>query len=70
MRMTAAHPIAPPADFGGRCLIGRCSFDASVVDLTTTSLGLRKEGSYLYGTWRDEDGNVLWRARLTPKETK
>ena len=52
-------PLPPPADFGGTCLIGECAFDADLLVPTTTYLGLPKSGSYLYGTWRDPDGNLL-----------
>jgi hypothetical protein len=39
--------------------VGACSFTAELVMPSSTYLGLRKEGSYLYGTWRDTDGNLL-----------
>jgi hypothetical protein len=55
----ATRSIAPPADFGGACLIGECSFDAELLLPTTTYFGLPKSGSYLYGTWRDDAGNLL-----------
>src|SRR5262249_36175073 len=48
-----------PADFGGACLAGECSFDAELLLPHTSYFGLQKVGSYLYGTWRDEDGNLL-----------
>ena len=48
-----------PADFGGSCLIGECTFAAELLLPSTTYLGLQKSGSYLYGTVRDEDGNLL-----------
>jgi hypothetical protein len=51
--------LPAPADFGGACLVGECSFDADLLLPTTTHLGLVKAGSYLYGTWRDPDGNLL-----------
>jgi hypothetical protein len=54
-----AAAVPRPADFGGTCLIGECTFDAELLLPTSTYLGLAKEGSYLYGTWRDEDGNLL-----------
>lgn len=57
--MDARHSLPKPADFGGRCLIGECSFDAELLVPTTTYFGLAKVGSYLYGTWRDPDGNLL-----------
>ena len=50
---------AAPADFGGSCLIGECDFAAELLLPQTTYLGLQKAGSYLYGTLRDEDGNLL-----------
>ena len=48
-----------PADFGGQCLVGECAFDAELLLPSTTYLGLPKAGSYVYGTWRDPDGNLL-----------
>jgi hypothetical protein len=51
--------VPRPGDFGGRCLIGECSFDADLLLPSTTYFGLSKSGSYLYGTLRDEDGNLL-----------
>jgi hypothetical protein len=51
--------VPPPADFGGPCLIGECSFDAELLLPSSTFLGLPKSGSYVYGTWRDRDGNLL-----------
>lgn len=48
-----------PTDFGGQCLIGETVFDRSLLLPTTQLLGLPKDASYLYGTWRDEDGNLL-----------
>lgn len=48
-----------PADFGGRCLIGECSFDAELLLPSTTYFSLPKAGSYLYGTLRDQEGNLL-----------
>lgn len=48
-----------PADFGGRCLAGEAVFGAEVLMPSTTVLGLPKEGSYFYGSWRDEDGALL-----------
>jgi hypothetical protein len=50
---------AQPADFGGQCLIGECQFDAELLLPSTTYFGLPKTSSYLYGTWRDADGNML-----------
>jgi hypothetical protein len=55
--MRAAAP--GPADFGGACLIGECAFDAQLVLPSTSYLGLPKAGSYVYGSWRDPDGNLL-----------
>ena len=54
-----AGALPAPADFGGRCLLGQCTFDAELLLPTTTYLGLNKVGSYLLGSWRDEDGNLL-----------
>src|SRR5690606_10093603 len=51
--------VVPPADFGGQCLIGECEFDAKLLLPSTTYFGLPKTSSYLYGTWRDADGNML-----------
>jgi hypothetical protein len=48
-----------PADFGGACLVGECELAAELLLPSTTCLGLEKTGSYLYGTWRDEHGNLL-----------
>jgi hypothetical protein len=48
-----------PADFGGSCLIGDCRFDAELLLPSTTYFGLPKSGSYVYGTWRDAEGNLL-----------
>jgi hypothetical protein len=48
-----------PADFGGRCLVGECAFDATLLLPSTTYYGLPKSGSYVYGSWRDVDGNLL-----------
>lgn len=48
-----------PFDFGGTCLIGQCDFDAELVAPGGDRLGLHKDGSFLYGTWRDEAGNLL-----------
>lgn len=62
--------MAPrPADFGGACLIGECSFDAELLLPSTTYFGLQKLGSYLYGTLRDEDGNLLRMLRAVEAET-
>lgn len=48
-----------PGDFGGRCLIGECDFTAELLRPTSSYFGLRKSASYLYGTLRDADGNLL-----------
>lgn len=48
-----------PADFGGACLIGECSFDPDLLLPSSTYFGLQKSGSYLYTTLRDEDGNLV-----------
>jgi hypothetical protein len=48
-----------PGDFRGRCLIGECAFDVELLLPSTTYFGLPKSASYLYGTWRDVDGNLL-----------
>jgi hypothetical protein len=56
--MNADHPPVP-ADFGGPCLLGECSFDAALLLPATKYFGLQKSGSYFYGTWRDADGNLL-----------
>ena len=52
-------PSRAPADFGGSCLIGECTFDAELLLPSTSFLGLSKVGSYFYGTWRDDEGNLL-----------
>jgi len=41
------------------CLVGQCSFDAELLLPTSTFFGLPKAASYIYGTWRDEQGNLL-----------
>jgi hypothetical protein len=51
--------VPAPADFGGQCLVGECAFDAALLMPSTTCFGLPKSGSYLYGTWRDAEGNLL-----------
>ncbi|MBP1821638.1 hypothetical protein [Mycobacterium sp. OAE908] len=48
-----------PADFGGTCLIGECTFAGELLLPSTTYFGLQKSGSYLYGTVRDAEGNLL-----------
>jgi hypothetical protein len=51
--------LREPADFGGQCLAGACVFDASLLLPSSSFLGLPKAASYLYGTWRDDEGNLL-----------
>jgi len=51
--------VKPPGDFGGACLIGECSFTSDLLQPSSTYFGLQKSGSYLYGTLRDEEGNLL-----------
>lgn len=41
------------------CLIGECAFDAELLMPTMTYFGIPKSASYVYGTWRDPDGNLL-----------
>lgn len=64
MRLTPA-----PADFGGACLIGECTFAADLLLPSTSYLGLHKSGSFLYGTLRDGDGNLLRMLRGVQAET-
>ena len=63
MRVTPA-----PADFGGACLVGECTFAADLLVPSTSYLGLQKSGSYLYGTLRDNDGNLLRMLRAVEAE--
>ena len=56
---TRTDPLRVPGDFGGLCLIGDCAFGAELLMPTTTYFGIPKSASYLYGTWRDPDGNLL-----------
>ncbi|HWV58799.1 MAG TPA: hypothetical protein VNZ57_15190 [Longimicrobiales bacterium] len=56
---TKGRALVGPADFGGQCLVGECDFDAALLLPTTSYFGLPKASSYLYGTWRDGDGNML-----------
>jgi hypothetical protein len=51
--------IPGPGDFLGSCLVGECRFDSELLLQTSTYFGLPKAASYLYGTWRDEQGNLL-----------
>jgi hypothetical protein len=51
--------LPAPADFGGLTLVGECEFDAALLLPSSTYLGLPKSGSYVYGSWRDVDGNLL-----------
>ncbi len=64
-----SHPLRAPADFGGSCLVGECTFDAELLIPSTTHLGLSKVGSYLYGTWRDAEGNLLRALRAVLAES-
>jgi hypothetical protein len=48
-----------PGDFLGNCLVGECRFDAELLLPSSTYFGLPKAASYVYGTWRDEQGNLL-----------
>lgn len=49
-------------------MIGECDFAAELLLPHTTYLGLSKSGSYLYGTMRDEDGNMLRMLRAVETE--
>ena len=51
--------IPGPGDFLGNCLVGECRFDADLLLPTLSYFGLPKSASYLYGTWRDDQGNLL-----------
>ena len=55
----ATRSLRRPADFGGQCLVGECAFDAELLLPATASFGLPKASSYVYGTWRDPEGNLL-----------
>jgi hypothetical protein len=48
-----------PGDFLGNCLVGECRFDAELLLPKSTYFGLPKAASYVYGTWRDAEGNLL-----------
>ncbi len=68
--MTSIDSQVPdPGDFGGRCLVGECNFDAALLLPSSTYLGLPKAGSYVYGTWRDADGNLLRALRGVGSDT-
>jgi hypothetical protein len=47
-------------DFGGRCLIGEFAPSADLLMPSSQVFGIPKAASYLYGTWRDDDG-VMFR---------
>ena len=47
-------------DFGGTCLIGAFEPDPRLLLPDTSVFGIPKSGSYLLGTWRDDDG-VMYR---------
>lgn len=47
-----------PGDFGGKCLVGECAFDAELLLPSSTYFGLAKSGSHLYGTLRNQHGNM------------
>jgi hypothetical protein len=49
------------ADFGGTCLLGEFAPEPELLMPTSTAFGIPKAASYLYGTWRDDDG-VMYRA--------
>ncbi|ORJ62754.1 hypothetical protein [Mycobacterium simiae] len=57
-----------PGDFGGACLIGECTFTSDLLLPSSTYFGLHKAGTYLYGTLRDEDGNLLRVLRAVESE--
>jgi hypothetical protein len=57
--VTVPSALRAPGDFGGQCLIGECELAAELLMPATTYFGFAKTGSYLYGTWRDADGNLL-----------
>jgi hypothetical protein len=48
-------------DFGGTCLIGEFTASTELLLPASRVFGIPKSASYLYGTWRDEDG-VMYRA--------
>ena len=51
--------VPMPGDFGGSCLIGECAFKGQLLLPSSSYFGLDKVASYLYCTWRDDDGNLL-----------
>jgi hypothetical protein len=59
MNADITRTVPGPADFGGQCLAGECVFDAALLMPSSSYLGLPKAASYLYGTWRDREGNLL-----------
>jgi hypothetical protein len=69
MTKSTTTTLRRPGDFGGRCLIGDCDFRAELLLPSTTYLGLRKSASYLYGSLRDSDGNLLRMLRSVDAET-
>jgi hypothetical protein len=59
LNTVSGEGLREPADFGGGCLAGGCRFEAPLLLPQSSYFGLPKAASYLYGTWRDEDGNYL-----------
>jgi hypothetical protein len=55
----AGSRLRSPGDFGGLCLIGECAVEPELLLPASEYFGLPKSGSYLYGTWRDPDGNLV-----------
>jgi len=53
-----AQTLPAAGDFGGQCLIGECAFDAELLLPDTAYHGLRKFGSFIFGSWRDGAGNL------------
>ncbi|OBG93018.1 hypothetical protein A5697_05835 [Mycobacterium sp. E3251] len=49
-------------------MIGECTFTADLLLPSSTYFGLRKTGSYLYGSLRDEQGNLLRMLRAVEAE--
>jgi hypothetical protein len=62
------NDVPGPGDFLGNCLVGECHFDAELLLPSSTYFGLPKAASYVYGTWRDEQGNLLRALRGLEKE--